>query len=123
MKEEGTNKMQEKTKLERCIIVPNEIFCLGLTGYEIGLYTYLLYCEDRKTYICCPGLKRIAERLCSSKETVRKHLRELEYKNLIEIKNTRSSLTRLNWKLEIRILPIKQAYDSYIHSMSQKFRK
>ena len=32
--------------------LPNVIFSLGLSPGEIAVYSYLLYCEDRKTYQC-----------------------------------------------------------------------
>lgn len=30
--------------------LPNAIFSLGLSPGEIAVYSYLLHCEDRKTY-------------------------------------------------------------------------
>ncbi len=32
--------------------LPNEIFSLELSSGELAVYSYLLYCEDRKTYRC-----------------------------------------------------------------------
>ena len=34
------------------IPLPNAIFSLNLCPGEIAAYSYLLYCEDRKTYQC-----------------------------------------------------------------------
>ena len=34
------------------IPLPNAIFSLNLCPGEIAVYSYLLYCEDRKTYQC-----------------------------------------------------------------------
>jgi len=39
--------------------LPNVIFSLGLSPGEIAVYSYLLYCEDRKTYQCHPSYKTI----------------------------------------------------------------
>lgn len=34
------------------IPLPSAIFSLNLCPGEIAVYSYLLYCEDRKTYQC-----------------------------------------------------------------------
>ena len=39
--------------------LPNEIFSLNLCPGEIAVYSYLLYCEDRKTYQCYPSYRTI----------------------------------------------------------------
>lgn len=39
--------------------VPNEIFRLGLSGGEILVYCYLMYCEDRTTYPERSGRRQI----------------------------------------------------------------
>lgn len=39
--------------------LPNAIFSLNLSPGEIAVYSYLLYCEDRKTYQCYPSYKTI----------------------------------------------------------------
>ncbi len=36
-------------------MVPNEVFSLGLNSSELSIYSYLLRCEDRKTYQCHPS--------------------------------------------------------------------
>ena len=41
--------------------LPNVIFSLGLSPGEIAVYSYLLYCEDRKTYQCHPSYKTIGQ--------------------------------------------------------------
>ena len=44
--------------------LPNEIFSLNLCPGEIAVYSYLLYCEDRKTYQCAiPATKLLVKQL------------------------------------------------------------
>ena len=35
--------------------LPKEIFSLGLSAAEIAIYAYLLFCEDRQTFLCWPS--------------------------------------------------------------------
>ena len=69
--------------------LPNEIFCLGLSSGEISVYSYLLYCEDRKTFQCYPSYKTIGNALKMSKNTVKKYVTGLEEKGLISTKPTK----------------------------------
>ena len=41
--------------------LPNVIFPLGLSPGEIAVYSYLLHCEDRKTYQYYPSYKTIGQ--------------------------------------------------------------
>ncbi len=45
----------------------NVIFSLGLSPGEIAVYSYLPYCEDRKTYQCYPSYKTIGQAVGSGK--------------------------------------------------------
>lgn len=54
--------------------MPNAIFRIGLNAGEIAVYTYLMYCEDRKTYQCYPSYTTIGEAVGMSKSTVKKHV-------------------------------------------------
>ena len=63
--------------------LPNEIFSLGLPSGALAVYSYLLYCEDRKTYQCWPSYRSIGEAVCMSVNTVRKYMIELEERGLI----------------------------------------
>ena len=63
--------------------LPNEIFCLGLSSGEIAVYSYLLRCENRKTYQCYPSYRTIGQALKMSQNTVRKYVQSLEDKHLI----------------------------------------
>jgi len=62
--------------------MPKEIFCLGLNSGEIAVYTYLMYCEDRKTFQCYPSYNIIGKALKMSKKTVMKYVKSLEDKCL-----------------------------------------
>ena len=63
--------------------LPNVIFSLNLSPGEIAIYSYLLYCEDRKPYQCHPGYKTIGRAVVMSVNIVQK----------LEIDATISSLT------------------------------
>ena len=64
-------------------MVPNEVFCLGLDYGEIAVYTYLLRCENRKTYQCYPSYRTIGKSVGMCENTVRKNTLSLEEKGLI----------------------------------------
>ena len=57
--------------------LPNEIFSLGLSSGALAVYSYLLYCEDRKTYQCYPSCRSIGKAVHMSVNTVRKYVAEL----------------------------------------------
>ena len=92
--------------------LPNEIFCLGLSYGEIAVYSYLLYCENRKSYQCFPSYKSIGKALKMSRNTVSKYVQLLVDKELISTEPT-SIFTKgnkkLNGNLLYTILPIEQA--------------
>ena len=60
--------------------LPNEIFSLNLCPGEIAVYSYLLYCEDRKTYQCYPSYKTIGQAVGMSTNTVQKYILSLRTK-------------------------------------------
>ncbi len=96
--------------------LPNAIFSLGLTANELAVYSYLLYCEDRRTYQCYPSYKKIGQATSLSPNTVAKCVRALEDKGLITTEPTRISTasgTPRNGTLLYTILPIQPALDSY----------
>ena len=97
-------------------MLPNEIFNMDLTAEEIALYAFLMRMEDRKTFTCYPAFKTIGNALHMSKNTVMKYVRQLEEKELIETKRTiveHLDGSLRNGNLMYRILPIKQAVDSF----------
>ena len=100
--------------------LPNEIFSLGLSSSALAAYSYLLYCEDRKTYQCYPSCASIGKSICMSVNTVRKYVAELEERGLIVTEPT-SIITRdgrkHNGTLRYTILPIQNAVD--LHNQRQ----
>ncbi len=96
--------------------LPNVIFSLGLSPGEIAVYSYLLYCEDRKTYQCYPSYKTIGHAVGMSTNTVQKYITTLAEKGFISIENTRvitkSGLKR-NGSLRYTIRPIQEVVELY----------
>ena len=96
--------------------MPNEIFSLGLNYGEIAVYTYLMSCEDRKTYQCYPSYNTIGNALKMSKNTVMKYVKSLEDKCLITTEHTTVTLKsgkKQNGNLRYTILPIKEAKEHF----------
>ena len=96
--------------------MPNEIFCLGLSSGEIAVYSYLMSCEDRKTYQCYPSYNTIGNALKMSKKTVMKYVKSLEDKYLINTEHTIVTLKsgeKQNGNLLYTIQPIKEAKDYF----------
>ena len=98
--------------------LPNEIFCIGLSSGEIAVYSYLLRCENRKTYQCYPSYRTIGQALKMSQNTVRKYVQSLEDKHLISTERTEvitKDGRKRNGTLLYTIRPIREAID-YFHS-------
>ena len=57
--------------------LPNDSFSLGLSSGALAVYSYLLYCEGRKTYQCHPSYRSIGKAVRMSANTVRKYVTEL----------------------------------------------
>lgn len=97
-------------------MVPNEVFCLGLNYGEIAVYTYLLRCEDRKTYQCYPSYRTIGKAVGMCENTVRKNTLSLEDKGLIHTEptmiTTKDGRPR-NGSLLYTIRPIQEALNNY----------
>lgn len=77
------NKWPKRSAEKNYFMVPNEIFSIGLDFREISIYSYLLRCENRKTYQCYPSYKTIGHAIGMSENTVAKYVRQLEEKGLI----------------------------------------
>ena len=96
--------------------VPNAVFHLGLSSGEIVVYSYLMYCEDRKTFQCYPSYKTIGSAVGMSVNTVRKYVGALEKKHLITTEwtmvRTKSGKAH-NGTLKYTIRPIQEAIDYY----------
>ena len=96
--------------------MPNEIFSLGLNSGEIAVYTYLMFCEDRKTFQCYPSYNTIGKALDMSKNTVMKYVKSLKEKGFIITEHTTVTLKssrKQNGNLKYTIRPIKEAKDYF----------
>ncbi len=96
--------------------MPKSIFRLGLTAGEILVYTYLMYCEDRKTFQCHPSYSTIGEAVGMSNNTVSKHVEGLVRKGLITTEHTtvktRDGRTH-NGSLLYTLQPIQPIEEAY----------
>lgn len=96
--------------------IPNEVMIIKLSSKALAIYTYLLYCCDRKTYKCYPSYATIGEALQMSRGTVMKYVRELEDKLLISTEPTtvthKSGEVR-NGNLMYTIEPTYKAMDKF----------
>ena len=95
--------------------MPKEIFHLGLSGGEILVYAYLMYCEDRTTYTCHPSYTTIGNAVGMSKRTVMKYVQMLERKGLIETEPTMVTNhegKNRNGNLKYTIMPISEIVDA-----------
>ena len=96
--------------------VPKVICQLGLSPGEIAVYSFLLFCEDRKTYQCHPSYTTIGKAVGMSNNTVRKYVQELEERGFIRTERT-SIITRdgrkQNGSLLYTILPIQFSIDQF----------
>ena len=96
--------------------LPNEIFSLNLCPGEIAVYSYLLYCEDRKTYQCYPGYKTIGQAVGMSTNTVQKYIFELAGKGFITIEPTSiitKSSQKRNGSHRYTIRPIQEVVELF----------
>ena len=91
--------------------VPKVICQLGLSPGEIAVFSFLLFCEDRKTYQCYPSYRTIGDAVGMSRNTVCKYVRSLEEKGLIRTERTTVTLKdgrKRNGSLLYTILPLEQ---------------
>ena len=110
------NKWPKRSAEKNYFMVPNEIFSIGLDFREISLYSYLLRCENRKTYRCYPSYKTIGHAIGMSENTVAKYVRQLEEKGLIYTEPTmvRSKDGRpLNGNLLYTVRPIQGVLEAF----------
>ena len=94
----------------------NVIFFLNLSPGEIAVYSYLLYCEDRKTYPCYPSYKTIGRAVGMSINTVQKYIAALGEKGFISIEPTSvitKSGQKRNGSYRYTIRPIQEVVESY----------
>ena len=96
--------------------LPNVIFSLSLSPVEIAVYSYLLYCEDRKTYQCHPSYKTIGRAVGMSTNTVQKYIAALGERGFISVEPTSvitKSGQKRNGTLRYTIRPIQEAVEFY----------
>ena len=96
--------------------VPKVICQLGLSPGEIAVYSFLLFCEDRKTYQCYPSYRTIGEAVGMRRNTVCKYVRSLEEKGLIRTERTTVTLKggrKRNGSLLYTLLPWRQAVEQF----------
>lgn len=117
------NRYPQRDPIKNYFPLPNEIFCLGLSSGEISVYSYLLYCEDRKTFQCYPSYKAIGSALRISKNTVKKYVAGLEEKGLITTEPTQvytKDGKRYNGNLRYTVRPIEEAKEQYFQVQMQQ---
>ena len=95
---------------------PKVICQLCLSPGEIAVYSFLLFCEDRKTYQCYPSYRTTGDAVGMSRNTVAKYVRQLEEKGLIRTERTTVTLKdgrKRNGSLLYTILPPEQAVEQF----------
>ena len=120
------NKWPKRSAEKNYFMVPNEIFSIGLDFREISIYSYLLRCENRKTYQCYPSYKTIGHAIGMSENTVAKYVRQLEEKGLIYTEPTmvRSKDGRpLNGNLLYTIRPIPGVLEAFYERQFQQMEE
>ena len=103
--------------------LPKEIFSLGLSAAEIAIYAYLLFCEDRQTFQCWPSYRKIGEAVGLSPNTIRKHIRSLEERDLLVTEPTQVTTKdgrKRNGNLLFTIRPIQFALQQDYDRQMQK---
>lgn len=106
--------------------LPNAIFSLNLSPGEIAVYSYLLYCEDRKTYQCYPSYKTIGQAVGMSTNTVQKYIFELADKGFISIMSTNvitKSGQKRNGSHRYTIRPIQEVVNLYHQRQLRKLEQ
>ena len=117
------NSYPKRDAVKNYFPLPNEIFSLGLTGGEILVYAYLMYCEDRETFKCYPSYKTIGNAVGMSKNTVKKYTDGLVQKQLITTEPTSiitSKGEKHNGTLMYKIRPIQEAVDYYFEIQKKR---
>ena len=106
--------------------LPKEIFSLGLSAAEIAIYAYLLFCEDRQTFLCWPSYRKIGEAVGLSPNTICKHIRSLEERDLLVTEPTQVTIKdgrKRNGNLRFTIRPIQfvlqQDYDRQMRRLDE----
>ena len=87
---------------------------------------YLLFCEDRQTFKCWPSYRKISEAVGLSPNTICKHIRSLEERDLLVTEPTQVTTKdgrKRNGNLLFTIRPIqfalKQDYDRQMRRLEE----
>ena len=106
--------------------LPKEIFSLGLSAAEIAIYAYLLSCADRQTFQCWPSYRKIGDAVGLSPNTICKHIRSLEERDLLVTEPTQVTTKdgrKRNGNLLFTIRPIQfalqQDYDRQMRKLDE----
>ena len=110
--------------------LPKEVFSFGLSAAEIAIYAYLLFCEDRQTFKCWPSYRKISEAVGLSPNTICKHIRSLEERDLLVTEPTQVTTKdgrKRNGNLRFTIRPIQfalqQDYDRQMQKLDEDMAK
>lgn len=117
------NRYPKRDAIKNYFPLPNEIFNLDLSSGEIAVYSFLMRCEDRKTFQCHPSYKTIGKALKMSQNTVRKYITGLIDKKLITAEPTKILSIdgrKRNGSLLYTILPIEEAVRKNYEIQMQK---
>ena len=117
------NRYPKRDAVKHYFPLPNEIFNLDLSSGEIAVYSFLMRCEDRKTFQCHPSYKTIGKALKMSQNTVRKYITGLIDKKLITAEPTKILSIdgrKRNGSLLYTILPIEEAVRKNYEMQMQK---
>lgn len=117
------NRYPKRDAIKNYFPLPNEIFNLDLSSGEIAVYSFLMRCEDRKTFQCHPSYKTIGKALKMSQNTVRKYITGLIDKKLITAEPTKILSIdgrKRNGSLLYTILHIEEAVRKNYEMQMQK---
>ena len=116
--------MIKANSIRNSFILPNEIFNLGLSGGAILVYSYLRYCEDRKTYQCHPSDNTIGKAVGMSTNTVSKYVSQLVDKGLVATEpttiNRKSDGVARNGSLMYKLLPLEPVIEAHYKSQIEQ---
>ena len=97
-----------------------------MSAAEIAIYAYLLFCEDRQTFQCWPSYRKIGEAVRLSPNTIRKHIRSLEERDLLVTEPTQVTTkdgSKRTGNLQFTIRPIQlalqQDYDRQMQKLTE----
>ena len=104
--------------VRNCFLLPRELFHLGLCAGEISVYSFLMSCENRKTYQCYPSYRTIGEAVGMSRNTVKKYVDALVDKQLIFVEPTKVTTKDggvRNGNLLYTIRPLEYALEHHLY--------